>query len=62
LADKQQDWVLTKQGKSPQEIGKMLGVTGRTIQRWLKIGTFPGAKRRPGFFEIYALYVLKRAA
>lgn len=59
----QQAVELNKQGKSPQEIGQMLGVTGRTIQRWFTAGTFPDAKRRrrrPGSFEIYAPYVLSR--
>lgn len=54
---------LNRLGKPPQEIAKILGVTGRTIQRWLKADTFPDAKRRrrrPGSFEIYASYVLSR--
>ncbi|HEU5380655.1 MAG TPA: ISL3 family transposase [Ktedonobacteraceae bacterium] len=59
----QQAVELHKQGKSSQEIGQMLGVTGRTVQRWFTTGTFPDAKRRrrrPGAFEIYAPYVLSR--
>ncbi|GHO82432.1 transposase [Dictyobacter formicarum] len=54
---------LNRLGKPPQEIARILGVTGRTIQRWLKADTFPDAKRRrrrPGSFEIYASYVLSR--
>ncbi len=54
---------LNRLGKPPKEIAKLLGVTGRTIQRWLKADTFPDAKRRrrrPGSFEIYAPYVLSR--
>jgi transposase len=57
----QQAVELNRLGKSPQEIGQLLGVTRRTIQRWFKMGTFPDAKRRrrrPGSFEIYAPYVL----
>ncbi len=59
----QQAVELNKQGKSSQEIGQMLGVTGRTIQRSFTTGTFPDAKRRrrrSGAFEIYAPYVLSR--
>jgi transposase len=59
----QQAVELQHQGKSPQEIGRLLGVTGRTIQYWFKNGTFPDSKRRrkrPGSFEIYAPYVLSR--
>jgi transposase len=54
---------LNRLGKPSQEIARILGVTGRTIQRWLKADTFPDAKRRrrrPGSFEIYASYVLSR--
>lgn len=54
---------LNRLGKPPQEIARILGVTRRTIQRWLKADTFPDAKRRrrrPGSFEIYASYVLSR--
>jgi transposase len=59
----QQAVELHKQGKSPQEIAKLLGVTGRTIQRWFTVGTFPDAKRRrkrPGSFKDYAPHVLSR--
>jgi transposase len=59
----QQAVELHQQGKPPQEIAGILGVTGRTIQRWFKIGTFPDAKRRrkrPGSFKDYAPYVLSR--
>jgi hypothetical protein len=54
---------LHRLGKSPQEIGKLLGVTGRTIRRWFTTGTFPDAKRRrkrTGSFKDYAPYVLSR--
>ncbi|HLZ62343.1 MAG TPA: transposase [Ktedonosporobacter sp.] len=54
---------LNRLGKPPQEIAKILGVTGRIIQRWLRADTFPDAKRRrrrPGSFEIYSPYVLSR--
>ncbi len=54
---------LRRLGKSPEEIGRLLGVTGRTIRRWFTTGTFPDAKRRrkrTGSFKDYALYVLSR--
>jgi len=54
---------LHRLGKSPQEIGRLLGVTGRTIGRWFTTGTFPDAKRRrkrTGSFKDYAPYVLSR--
>jgi len=54
---------LNRLGKPSKEIAKILGVTGRTIQRWLRADTFPDAKRRrrrPGSFEIYSSYVLSR--
>ncbi|WP_201380502.1 transposase [Ktedonobacter sp. SOSP1-52] len=63
LARYEQAVELNRQGKPPKEIAKVLGVTGRTIQRWLRSDTFPDAKRRrrrPGSFEIYAPYVLSR--
>jgi len=54
---------LHRLGKSPAEIGRLLGVTGRTIQRWFTTGTFPDAKRRrkrTGSFKDSAPYVLSR--
>ncbi len=58
----QQAVELSRQGKSAEVIGSQLGVTGRTVQRWLTKG-IPNSKRRrrrPGSFERYAPYVLSR--
>jgi transposase len=58
----QQAVELSRQGKSAEVIGSQLGVTGRTVQRWLTKG-IPNSKRRrrrPGSFESYAPYVLSR--
>lgn len=59
----QQAVELSCQGKSEEEIGSLLGVTGRTIRRWKSKGEAPNSqrrRRRPGCFEIYAPSVLSR--
>lgn len=54
---------LRLQGLGCTEIAKRVGLTARTIQRWLKEETFPEAQRRRkrhSCFDPYAAYVLKR--
>ncbi len=44
-------------------IAQQLGLSGRTVQRWLAAGTFPEAKKRrerQSSFDAFAPYVLKR--
>jgi transposase len=52
-----------RQGLTAKEIASQLGLSGRTVQRWLAAGTFPEAKKRrkkPSSFDEFASYVLKR--
>lgn len=54
---------LRKRGMKPKEIACQLGLSDRTVQRWLAAGTFPEAKRRrkrQSSFDVFAPYVLKR--
>jgi transposase len=54
---------LHTQGFKQVEIARRVGLTTRTIQAWLKAGTFPEAKerrKRQSQFDLYAAYVLKR--
>jgi len=54
---------LRTQGFGCTEIARRVGLTTRTIQRWLKEDTFPEARRRRkrhSSFDPYAAYVLKR--
>jgi transposase len=37
---------LRQQGMKPQAIAQQLGLSGRTVQRWLAAGAFPEAKKR----------------
>ena len=51
------------QGLSTKEIAYQLGMSQRTVQKWLAAGTFPEAKKRrkkPSSFDDFAPYVLKR--
>lgn len=54
---------LHSQGLGSTEIAQRVGLTARTIQRWLKADAFPEAQRRrkrPSSFDPYAAYVLSR--
>lgn len=54
---------LHAQGLGSTEIAQRVGLTARTIQRWLKEDAFPEAKRRrkrQSSFDPYASYILKR--
>ena len=54
---------LHMQGIKPREIAHQLGLSDRTVHRWLASGTFPEAKRRrkrQSSFDGFAPYVLKR--
>jgi len=54
---------LHAQGLGSTEIAQRVGLTARTIQRWLKEETFPEARRRRkrrSRFDPYAAYVLSR--
>jgi len=51
------------QGLTAKEIADQLGLSSRTVQRWLAAGTFPEAKKRrkkQSSFDTFAPYVLKR--
>lgn len=55
--------VLHIQGFEQAEIAHRVGVSTRTIQKWLKAGAFPEARprrKRRSLFDPYAPYVLKR--
>ncbi len=52
-----------RQGLTAKEIAQHLGLSGRTVQRWLAAGTSPEAKKRrkkSSSFDEFAPYVLKR--
>ena len=51
------------QGMPPKEIAGRLGLSDRTVQKWLAAGTFPEARKRRkklSSFDAFASYVLKR--
>jgi transposase len=53
---------LHKQGLTMADIGSRIGISGRTVQRWLRNGSFPEAKRRhrrPSLIDPYERYVLQ---
>jgi len=59
----QQVIALYEQGLSFTEITRRVGLSRRTIERWIKEGDFPEAKRRRkrrSVFDPYAEYVLSR--
>jgi transposase len=59
----QQVKTLYEQGLGFAEITRHVGLSRRTIERWIKAGEFPEAKRRrkrPSVFDPYAEYVLSR--
>ena len=52
-----------QQGMTPKEIAGRLGLSDRTVQKWLAAGTFPEARKRrkkASSFDAFAPYVLKR--
>jgi len=52
-----------QQGMTPKEIAGRLGLSSRTVQKWLAAATFPEARKRrkkPSSFDAFAPYVLKR--
>ncbi len=59
----QQVMALREQGLGVTEIARRVGLSRRTLQRWIKEGDFPETKRRRkrrSVFDPYAAYVLKR--
>ena len=53
---------LHDQGLTAAEIGSRIGISGRTVQRWLTHGSFPEARRRrrrPSLIDPYERYVLQ---
>jgi transposase len=54
---------LHEQGRTRQEIARLVGLSDRTVQQWLTAGTFPEARKRRkkhSDFEAFAPAVLKR--
>ncbi len=54
---------LRQQGMKPQDIARQLGLSDRTVHRWLAAGAFPEAqnrRKRQSSFDAFAPYVLKR--
>jgi transposase len=54
---------LREQGMTAKEIARLLGLSDRTVQRWLAARTFPEAKKqrkRQSRFDSFAPYILKR--
>lgn len=54
---------LRTQGMKSKEIGKLVGMSERTVRDWLKGGTFPETKKRrkrQSSFDPFAPYVLSR--
>jgi transposase len=52
-----------QQGMTPKEIAGRLGLSDRTVQKWLVAGIFPEARKRrkkSSTFDAFASYVLKR--
>jgi transposase len=53
---------LRDQGFTAAAIGSRMGISGRTVQRWLAHGSFPEARRRrrrPSLIDPYERYVLQ---
>lgn len=53
---------LHDQGLTAADIGSRIGISGRTVQRWLAHGSFPEARqrrRRPSLIDPYERYVRK---
>jgi len=58
----QQVLELRDQGLTAADIGSRIGISGRTVQRWLTHGSFPEARRRrrrPSLIDPYERYVLQ---
>jgi transposase len=58
----QQVLELREQGLTTAAIGSQIGISGRTVQRWLAHSSFPEARRRrrrPSFIDPYERYVLQ---
>ena len=54
---------LHDQGLTAVEIASRIGISGRTVQRWLRNGSFPEARRRrrrPSLIDPYERYILSR--
>jgi transposase len=54
---------LGQRGMTAKEIAGRLGLSDRTVQKWLAAGTFPEARKRrkkPSSFDTFAPFVLKR--
>lgn len=52
-----------QQGMTPKEIAGRLGLSDRTVQKWLAAGTFPevrSRRKKSSSFDAFAPYVLKR--
>src|SRR5260221_13623037 len=52
-----------RQGMTPKEIAARLGLSDRTVQKWLAAGTFPEVRKRrkkSSSFDAFAPFVLKR--
>ena len=52
-----------QQGMTPKEIAGRLGLSDRTVQKWLAAGPFPEARKRrkkASSFDAFASFVLKR--
>ena len=63
IARYEQIMALQKEGVKHAEIALQLGVTSRTIQRWIAAGTIPYSglrKQRPRLIDPYKTYLLKR--
>ncbi len=59
----QQAVELGQRGMTPKQIAGRLGLSSRSIQKWLAAGTFPEARKRrkkPSSFDVFAPFVLKR--
>src|SRR5258708_4278779 len=53
---------LHDQGLTAEDIGSRIGISGRTVRRWLAHGSFPEARRRrrrPSLIDPYEHYVLQ---
>jgi transposase len=53
---------LRDQGLTAADVGSRIGISGRTVQRWLAHGSFPEARRRrrrPSLIDPYERYVLQ---
>ena len=52
-----------QEGMTPKEIARRLGLSDRTVQKWLAAGTFPevrSRRKKSSSFDAFAPFVLKR--